>query len=1072
MIAFHIRANDSNGAVNQLPSDAPTRECLIRVGEAIPTGTFGTYRIWMTATTRNAWNTRSYAQVNNRPLDITFVYNDQRAIYNVGAAYNGSDNTSELYNGPDASLCGYTLNFPADEPFLNADEAVLDWPTRDETAQREQLTYWMASQVGLPHNYRRYVRLYVNGIGAQSRPQPYGNGTHVYEDLQTPGADFLEQWYDGGELYKVQVWRRDYKFPARPGGEPFHATLQNFVNLAGKQHLPRYRWLWRKRAVQDSANDYSKLLDLVAVGNAPNSPNYFAAVNAFMNVEQWMRVFAWERVIGNFDSYGHRNGHNMYAVKPSGKRWQLLTFDNDLVFGSVSDGPTTDLFYNQPLSAWGTPDPVAVTRLRDGTPAARRAYWRAFQDFVNGPMQSSNYLPQVNAQYTALQTNGVIQDSGTPVADPSSVTSWIDARRNYIQNQLATVAANFAVTAPPNNFTTNRNLVTLTGTAPVAARDITINGVEGIVTWVNVTTWSVQVVLTNGVNPIIVAGLDATGQTNFTSNLTLNFTGQVDSPEKNLVLNEIMYRGTNLNAEFVEIFNRSTSTAFNLTDWRINGLDFTFPDGTIIGPGGFLVVAKDSIAFGKAFGFHIPVAGEFNGVLDQDGETLSLIRVNGTNEFVIRAITYRAVPPWPPAANGGSHSLQLIDAAQDNQWIANWAGALPTPGSANSIATTLPQIPLVWLNEIQPTNATGLADAFGERDPWVELFNAGTSAVSLANFYLTSGYSNLTQWHFPASATIPPGMFALVWLDAQTNQMSPAEWHANFRPTVPAGSIALVSSAGGRTSIVDYLNYVVSGADRSFGAFPDAQPRDRHELYFATPGGINSDALPPPPIRINEWMAANSFTIPNPVTGDYDDWFELFNASSNSVDLTGFALTDDLTRPLQYVIPTNVVIAPYGFLLVWAEGDSRQPDVMGGLHVNFRLNAGGESIGLFGPNGQVVDVISFSTQTNDFSQGRWRDGNSSIFHMNEPTPSAPNKIPNPSPLLATGRIILSTNSGVTLFWTSQPGRTYRMQYKDALDGTEWVDVPGDVAATDGISQKTHAEPPTNSQRFYQVIALP
>src|SRR5678816_1896355 len=103
------------------------------------------------------------------------------------------------------------------------------------------------------------------------RDRPYGNGTHVYEDLQTPGADFLEQWYDGGELYKVQVWRRDYKFPARPGGEPFYATL----------------------------------LDLVAVGNAPNSPNYFAAVNAFMNVEQWMRVFAWERVIGNFDSYGH-----------------------------------------------------------------------------------------------------------------------------------------------------------------------------------------------------------------------------------------------------------------------------------------------------------------------------------------------------------------------------------------------------------------------------------------------------------------------------------------------------------------------------------------------------------------------------------------------------------------------------------------------------------------------------------------------------------------------------------------------------------------------------------------------
>src|SRR5204863_7606166 len=156
-------------------------------------------------------------------------------------------------------------------------------------------------------------------------------------------------------------------------------------------------------------------------------PNYFAAVNSFMNVEQWMRVFAWERVIGNLDSYGNRNGHNMYAVVPSGKRWQLLTFDNDLVLGSdTSEGTSTDLF-SIPLvqPEFGSPDPVAITRLRDGTPAAKRAYWRAFQDFANGPMQASNYGPEVNDKYAVLQANGVKRENGTAVASPSSFTSWI-----------------------------------------------------------------------------------------------------------------------------------------------------------------------------------------------------------------------------------------------------------------------------------------------------------------------------------------------------------------------------------------------------------------------------------------------------------------------------------------------------------------------------------------------------------------------------------------------------------------------------------------------------------------------
>ena len=49
---------------------------------------------------------RSSARINNRPLDVTFVYNDHRAIYNAGGTFNGSDNTSEGYNSPDGTLCG------------------------------------------------------------------------------------------------------------------------------------------------------------------------------------------------------------------------------------------------------------------------------------------------------------------------------------------------------------------------------------------------------------------------------------------------------------------------------------------------------------------------------------------------------------------------------------------------------------------------------------------------------------------------------------------------------------------------------------------------------------------------------------------------------------------------------------------------------------------------------------------------------------------------------------------------------------------------------------------------------
>src|SRR6185503_18103794 len=48
------------------------------------------------------------------------------------------------------TLCGYTGGFPDDDRFLGTTDFVLDWPGRDNTAIEEQLSYWIADQMGLP----------------------------------------------------------------------------------------------------------------------------------------------------------------------------------------------------------------------------------------------------------------------------------------------------------------------------------------------------------------------------------------------------------------------------------------------------------------------------------------------------------------------------------------------------------------------------------------------------------------------------------------------------------------------------------------------------------------------------------------------------------------------------------------------------------------------------------------------------------------------------------------------------------------------------------------------------------
>src|SRR5689334_16009854 len=63
-------------------------------------------------------------------------------------------------------------------------------------------------------------------------------------------------------------------------------------------------------------------------------------------------------------------------------------------------------------------------------------------------------------------------------------------------------------------------------------------------------------------------------------------------PRQALVINEIMYRPAVSNASYVEIFNRSTNISFDLSGWRVSGIDYTFPEGAVITNRQFLVLAK------------------------------------------------------------------------------------------------------------------------------------------------------------------------------------------------------------------------------------------------------------------------------------------------------------------------------------------------------------------------------------------------------------------------------------------------------------------------------------------------
>jgi hypothetical protein len=99
-------------------------------------------------------------------------------------------------------------------------------------------------------------------------------------------------------------------------------------------------------------------------------------------------------------------------------------------------------------------------------------------------------------------------------------------------------------------------------------------------------------------------------------------------PRFKVVFSEILRRSSPAGGEFIELFNRSSQTTWDLSGLRLTGsnLSFTFPVGSSMAPGArVLVVASRSLITG-VFGVFPGILGEWTGALGPVADSLRLVR--------------------------------------------------------------------------------------------------------------------------------------------------------------------------------------------------------------------------------------------------------------------------------------------------------------------------------------------------------------------------------------------------------------------------------------------------------------
>lgn len=136
---------------------------------------------------------------------------------------------------------------------------------------------------------------------------------------------------------------------------------------------------------------------------------------------------------------------------------------------------------------------------------------------------------------------------------------------------------------------------------------------------------------------------------------------------------------------------------------------------------------------------------------------------------------------------------------------------------------------------------------------------------------------------------------------------------------------------------------------------------------------------------INE-VAYSNKTVLVDAYGDSPDWFELYNAGTEVVNLLGYAITDDTSKTEYWHFP-SCELAPGAFLLVYASDKDTVTQTE--WHTSFKLGNMKESLFLIGPSGAIADLIYPTCVPTDCSLARQPDGSPNLV-VTSPTPAQSN----------------------------------------------------------------------------------
>ncbi|MEE4177714.1 MAG: lamin tail domain-containing protein [Bacteroides sp.] len=393
--------------------------------------------------------------------------------------------------------------------------------------------------------------------------------------------------------------------------------------------------------------------------------------------------------------------------------------------------------------------------------------------------------------------------------------------------------------------------------------------------------------------------------------------------ESPIVMNEVFSRGVPENPDWVEVYNTSNENV-DLSGYKIydgggqSGAKpkMEFPAGTIIPPKGFFVIVVDSE---DEAGFGLSSGGDIIWLENAAGEQIDNVEIPA---MPIETTSYGRMPD-------GSDNWQILETV--------------TRGTANDDSPA-PEISDILMNEVYSRGIEGNLD-------WVEIYNTSDGEIDISGFkiYDSGGQSgSKPKKEIPAGSLIPAKGFMVIIVDDEED--------SGFGISSGGETLWLEDASG---EVIHTLEVpAVPVETNSYGAFPDGSD-NWQILEFVTRGTANNDG-PAPVVKLNEAFSRGIDGNP--------DWIEVYNASAEDVDITGYKIYDSGgfagTKPKK-LFPEGSVVPANGFLVIVVDDEDES---------GFGLSSGGDAVWLEDTDGNVMDFVAIPALEESQSFGRFADG--------------------------------------------------------------------------------------------------